>query len=350
MRGLGCGERAGAEFQRFQERDGVVLVISTADRRISAGTRNGAGVGGRAAIRARNLVKKYGDFTAVNGISFDIREGECFGFLGPNGAGKTSTMKMLACVSPASGGELVVDGMDVRRDQRAIKLSLGIVSQADSLDPDLSVFQNLYAYGRYFNMPRALIRERARETLALFQLEDKAHNAVDELSGGMRRRLLIARAMLHNPRILVLDEPTTGLDPQARLLVWEKLVMLKGQGITILLTTHYMDEAEHLCDRLVVIDNGNILVDGAPGALISEHVGDNVVELRINPAHMAGMVKRLEGRGMEFEYGGDSLYFYGDNGAGLRDDSSLNGYRIIDRPGNLEDLFLRLTGRGLREG
>ena len=160
-------------------------------------------------------MKKYGDFTAVNGISFDIREGECFGFLGPNGAGKTSTMKMLACVSPASGGELVVDGMDVRRDQRAIKLSLGIVSQADSLDPDLSVFQNLYAYGRYFNMPRALIRERARETLALFQLEDKADNAVDELSGGMRRRLLIARAMLHNPRILVLDEPTTGLDPQA---------------------------------------------------------------------------------------------------------------------------------------
>ena len=323
----------------LQERDGVVLVISTDTQ-----------VGARAAIRARNLTKKYGDFTAVNGISFDIREGECFGFLGPNGAGKTSTMKMLACVSPASGGELVVDGMDVRRDQRAIKLSLGIVSQADSLDPDLSVFQNLYAYGRYFNMPRAQIRERAHETLALFQLEDKAHNAVDELSGGMRRRLLIARAMLHQPRVLVLDEPTTGLDPQARLLVWEKLVMLKGQGITILLTTHYMDEAEHLCDRLVVIDNGNILVEGVPGALISEHVGDNVVELRINPTHMAGMIKRLSSRGLEFEYGGDSLYFYGDNGAGLQDDSSLNGYRIINRPGNLEDLFLRLTGRGLREG
>ena len=209
--------------------DGVVLVIST-------DTQNGAGIGARAAVHARNLTKKYGDFTAVNGISFDIREGECFGFLGPNGAGKTSTMKMLACVSPASGGELVVDGMDVRREQRAIKLSLGIVSQADSLDPDLSVFQNLYAYGRYFNMPRARIRERAHETLALFQLEDKAHNAVDELSGGMRRRLLIARAMLHQPRILVLDEPTTGLDPQARLLVWEKLVMLKGQGIFPIVT------------------------------------------------------------------------------------------------------------------
>lgn len=317
---------------------------------ISADIQADTRIGARAAVHARNLTKKYGDFTAVNGISFDIREGECFGFLGPNGAGKTSTMKMLACVSPASGGELVVDGMDVRRDQRAIKLSLGIVSQADSLDPDLSVFQNLYAYGRYFNMPRAQIRERAHETLALFQLEDKTHNAVDELSGGMRRRLLIARAMLHHPRILVLDEPTTGLDPQARLLVWEKLVMLKGQGITILLTTHYMDEAEHLCDRLVVIDNGNILVEGMPGALIREHVGDNVVELRINPTHMAGMIKRLSSRGMEFEYGGDSLYFYGDNGAGLQDDSSLNGYRIINRPGNLEDLFLRLTGRGLREG
>ena len=302
------------------------------------------------AVHARNLTKKYADFTAVNGISFDISEGECFGFLGPNGAGKTSTMKMLACVSPATDGELIVDGKDVRRDQRRIKLSLGIVSQSDSLDPDLSVLQNLLSYGRYFNMPRALTQARAWESLALFQLEDKAHQDIDELSGGMRRRLLIARAMLHRPRILVLDEPTTGLDPQARLLVWEKLATVKSEGMTILLTTHYMDEAAHLCDRLVVMDNGVILVEGVPDALISRYVGADVAELRVNPAHMAGIAQRLTARGIEFEYGGDSLYFYGDSGADLADDASLNGYQLIRRPGNLEDLFLRLTGRGLREG
>ena len=304
----------------------------------------------RVAVRARNLIKRYGELTAVNSINFDILEGECFGFLGPNGAGKTSTMKMMSCVSPVNGGELVVHGMDVRRDQRKIKYELGIVSQSDSLDPDLSVLQNLLTYCRYFNMPRKLAQERAWESLRQFQLEEKAHRPIDELSGGMRRRLLIARAMLHDPRILVLDEPTTGLDPQARLLVWDKLAMLKSRGITILLTTHYMDEAAHLCDRLVVIDQGNVLVEGAPRALVHEHVGDQVVELRVNPTHMAGVVQSLTSEGMEFEYGGDSLYFYGDNGAGLRDNASLNGYEIIQRPGNLEDLFLRLTGRGLREG
>ncbi len=304
----------------------------------------------RVAVRARNLIKRYGELTAVNSINFDILEGECFGFLGPNGAGKTSTMKMMSCVSPINGGELVVHGMDVRRDQRKIKYELGIVSQSDSLDPDLSVLQNLLTYSRYFNMPRKLAQERAWESLRQFQLEEKAHQMIDELSGGMRRRLLIARAMLHDPRILVLDEPTTGLDPQARLLVWDKLAMLKSRGITILLTTHYMDEAAHLCDRLVVIDQGNILVEGMPRELVREHVGDQVVELRVNPIHMAGVVQSLTSEGMEFEYGGDSLYFYGDNGAGLQDNASLNGYEIIQRPGNLEDLFLRLTGRGLREG
>ena len=304
----------------------------------------------RVAVRARNLIKRYGELTAVNSINFDILEGECFGFLGPNGAGKTSTMKMMSCVSPVNGGELVVHGMDVRRDQRKIKYELGIVSQSDSLDPDLSVLQNLLTYSRYFNMPRKLAQERAWESLRQFQLEEKAYHPIDELSGGMRRRLLIARAMLHDPRILVLDEPTTGLDPQARLLVWDKLAMLKSRGITILLTTHYMDEAAHLCDRLVVIDQGNVLVEGAPRSLVHEHVGDQVVELRVNPIHMAGVVQSLTSEGMEFEYGGDSLYFYGDNGAGLRDNASLNGYEIIQRPGNLEDLFLRLTGRGLREG
>ena len=304
----------------------------------------------RVAVRARHLIKRYGELTAVNGIDFDIFEGECFGFLGPNGAGKTSTMKMLSCVSPVSGGELLVDGKDVRGDQRSIKYTLGIVSQSDSLDPDLSVLQNLLTYARYFNMPSELAGERAWEALALFQLEEKAHQTIHELSGGMRRRLLIARAMLHNPKILVLDEPTTGLDPQARLLVWDKLVMLKSQGITILLTTHYMDEAAHLCDRLVVIDQGNILVEGVPRDLVHEHVGEQVVEMRVNPVHMAGMVKRLTDQGMEFEYGGDSLYFYGENSAALNENANLNGYEMFRRPGNLEDLFLRLTCRGLREG
>ena len=304
----------------------------------------------RVAVRAQNLIKRYGELTAVNDISFDIFEGECFGFLGPNGAGKTSTMKMLSCVSPLNSGELVVHGMDVRRDQRKIKLELGIVSQSDSLDPDLSVLQNLLTYGRYFNMPRKLAQERAWESLRQFQLEEKAYQTIDELSGGMRRRLLIARAMLHDPRILVLDEPTTGLDPQARLLVWDILATLKSRGITILLTTHYMDEAAHLCDRLVVIDQGNVLVEGVPRELVHELVGEQVVELRVNPIHMAGVVQRLTDEGLEFEYGGDSLYFYGDNSAGLNENSSLNGYEIFQRPGNLEDLFLRLTGRGLREG
>ena len=301
-------------------------------------------------MRARNLIKRYGELTAVNDISFDILEGECFGFLGPNGAGKTSTMKMLSCVSPVTSGELHVHGMDVHREQRRIKMDLGVVSQSDSLDPDLSVLQNLLTYARYFNMPRKLAEDRAMDSLRQFQLEEKAHQTIYELSGGMRRRLLIARAMLHDPRILVLDEPTTGLDPQARLLVWEKLAMLKSRGITILLTTHYMDEAAHLCDRLVVIDLGNVLVEGVPRDLVREHVGEQVVEMRVNPARMAGVVQQLTDDGMEFEYGGDSLYFYGDNGVEVDENTGVNGYEMFRRPGNLEDLFLRLTGRGLREG
>ena len=305
----------------------------------------------KTAIRARGLVKRYGDFTAVDGISFDIAEGECFGFLGPNGAGKTSTMKMLSCASPVSGGELTVDGKDVRKEPRAVKRSLGIVSQSDSLDPDLTVMQNLTAYGRYFNMPRAVASQRAWEGLDFFRLADKANQTADELSGGMRRRLMIARAMIHNPKILVLDEPTTGLDPQARLLVWENLRLLEARGITILLTTHYMDEAAHLCDRLVVIDRGRVLVEGAPRQLIREHVGDQAHELRMNPLDMAELAQRLRDDGVEFVHGGDSLHFYGDpNGtARIPDYARQNGGELFARPGNLEDLFLRLTGRGLRE-
>lgn len=299
-------------------------------------------------ISARKLTKHYNnDFTAVNGIDFDIQHSECFGFLGPNGAGKTSTMKMITCLSPLSSGELMIDGKNVVNEQRAIKLVLGVVSQADSLDPDLTVIQNLISYGRFFNLPKDVTKKRAWESLELFQLQEKANQPPDDLSGGMRRRLLIARALLHNPKILVLDEPTTGLDPQTRLLVWEKLVYLKSQGITILLTTHYMEEAAYLCDRLVVMDRGTILVEGRPKDLIHEHVGDHVVELRVDLAHKAGAMESLQSQGLEFEDRGDSIFPYSQNG--VLEGANFDGYQVIQRPGNLEDVFLRLTGRGLRE-
>ena len=300
-------------------------------------------------ISARNLTKRYGDLVAVDGINFTIRQGECFGFLGPNGAGKTTTMKMIGCTSPVTDGELSVDGKDVRADQRSIKSALGVVSQADSLDPDLSVIQNLLAYGRYFNLPRETARLRSWEALDLFQLREKANQRPDELSGGMRRRLLVARALLHEPSILVLDEPTTGLDPQTRLLVWEKLLDLKSQGITVLLTTHYMEEAAYLCDRLVVMDAGAILVEGSPGELVRGHVGDEVVEVRVRLVDKAQLIDRLRDHGLEFDDRGDSVFLYQENGVLSGDGRSLDGYEVIRRPGNLEDVFLRLTGRGLRE-
>ena len=301
-------------------------------------------------ISAQDLTKRYNDLTAVDGVSFTIRQRECFGFLGPNGAGKTSTMKMISCVSPVTAGELFVDGKDVNRDQRAIKSVLGVVSQADSLDPDLSVIQNLLSYGRFFNLPGDTARTRSWEALDLFQLREKAHAKPAELSGGMRRRLLIARALLNEPKILVLDEPTTGLDPQGRHLVWEKLRLLKSQGITILLTTHYMEEAAYLCDRLVVMDLGRILVEGPPAELIRRYAGDQVAEIRVGPSDKTQLMDRLEGQSLELEDRGDTVFLYGENGALSREDPNLDGYQVIRRPGNLEDVFLRLTGRGLREG
>lgn len=301
------------------------------------------------AISAQNLTKRYKELVAVNGVSFAITEGECFGFLGPNGAGKTSTMKMITCVSPINGGELLVDGKDVRTNQRDIKRVLGIVSQSDSLDPDLSVIQNLQSYARYFNLPKEEAKRQTWEALELFQLKDKAYQKPDELSGGMRRRLLIARSLLHGPKILVLDEPTTGLDPQSRLLVWDKLVYLKAQGITILLTTHNMEEAAYLCDRLVVMDNGNILVEGSPDELIKSHVGEQVVEVKVRQAEKMGLMEMLSVEGFKFEDMGDSVFLYSENGPLHKEDITLDGYQVTQRPGNLEDVFLRLTGRGLRE-
>ena len=303
-------------------------------------------------IRAENIFKRYNGLTAVNGIDFQIQRGECFGFLGPNGAGKTSTMKMISCVSPVSSGTLSVFDMDVRRSQRDVKKLLGVVSQADSLDPDLNVMQNLISYGRFFNLRSDVARERALEGLELFQLADRANAMPDQLSGGMRRRLLIARALMNDPRILVLDEPTTGLDPQARLLVWDKLSLLKSRGITMLLTTHYMDEAEHLCDRLVVIDHGEILDEGTPNEMIQSLVGDVVFEVRVSHTAKAGLIDWLNGSGIQghIEDRADSILIYPSNGSLSLDDVPLDGYQITRRPGNLEDVFLKLTGRGLREG
>ena len=302
-------------------------------------------------IRAERLFKRYNDVTAVNGIDFQINRGECFGFLGPNGAGKTSTMKMISCVSPVSSGTLSVFGMDVRNRQRDVKSLMGVVSQSDSLDPDLSVIQNLLSFGRFFNLPSDVSRERALEGLELFQLADRANDMPDHLSGGMRRRLLIARALMNEPRVLVLDEPTTGLDPQARLLVWDKLNLLKSRGITMLLTTHYMDEAAHLCDRLVVMDHGEILIEGSPNDMTQSLVGDVVFEVRVSHSDKEGLIGWLSDSGIQghIEDRADSVLVYPSNGSLSLDDIPLDGYQITRRPGNLEDVFLRLTGRGLRE-
>ncbi len=302
-------------------------------------------------IRAERIVKRYDGFTAVDGVDFEILQGECFGFLGPNGAGKTSTMKMIACVSPLTSGGITVSGMDVRRRARDIKRILGVVSQADSLDPDLDVLHNLLAFARYFDIPKEAARRRAREGLDLFQLLDKRGSRVEELSGGMRRRLLIARSLINDPDILVLDEPTTGLDPQARLMVWDKLSLLKSQGITMLLTTHYMDEAAYLCDRLVVMDHGKILAQGTPRQLIRSLVGDLVVEIKVRHAEKPALIARIESArsGARVEDRADTLLMYPENGSISLDGMGLDGFDVVHRPANLEDVFLRLTGRGLRE-
>ena len=299
-------------------------------------------------VRASALVKSYGDLVAVDGIDFRVEKGECFGFLGPNGAGKTTTLRMVTCVSPVTSGALTVTGLDVRTSSRAIKAKLGVVSQADSLDPDLSVIQNLLAFSRYFDLPGDVASRRSLGALDLFQLRDKADRKPDELSGGMRRRLLIARALLHEPEVLVLDEPTTGLDPQTRLLVWDKLTSLKSEGITMLLTTHYMEEAAYLCDRLVVIDHCRILVEGTPRDLIRQQVGGEVLEVHVSFDDKSSILERLSGCGARVEDRGESLVVYG-SANGVLETGALDGLEVTSRPANLEDVFLGLTGRGLRD-
>ncbi len=306
-------------------------------------------------IVARDLVKRYGDFTAVDGISFAVRAGECFGFLGPNGAGKTTTIRMITCVSPVTSGELLVDGLSAREAPRAIKSVLGVVPQDNNLDPDLTVRQNLRAYARYFDMPRPVAEQRIDEALALLQLTEKQRDRIDELSGGLKRRLTIARGLLNAPKILVLDEPTTGLDPQARHLVWQKMRYLKSQGVTMLLTSHYMEEAAHLCDRIVILHQGRIIAAGAPAQLVQEFAGREVIEVQTSPEEREGLaaqLRRLEG--LTVEEVEDMLYVYvrAENGFDPASLSALGGDadRVVYRRANLEDVFLKLTGRGLAEG
>ena len=303
-------------------------------------------------IHARGLVKRFGDFVAVDGIDFSVAEGECFGLLGPNGAGKTSTFRMTTCVSPVTAGELTVGGLDVRTHGREIKAVLGVVQQEENLDPDLTVWQNLTVYARYFDIPIPEARRRAAEVLELFQLMEKRNEIVDTLSGGMKRRLIVARALINSPRILVLDEPTTGLDPQARHLVWQKLRLLRSQGITMLLTTHYMEEAARLCDRIVVMHLGRILAEGTPGELITQHVGAQVLEVHVENGRreLALHILRRRER-VRLEDVEDVLYAFGpqDEWPSLLDEMDQLADAVRLREATLEDVFLRLTGRGLLE-
>ena len=299
-------------------------------------------------IVARDLEKRFEDLVAVDRITFRVREGEVFGFLGPNGAGKTTTMKMIQCISPKSGGTLEVFGMDAETRQREIKSKIGVVPQENNLDPDFSAYRNLLVYARYFGIPKREAERRAEELLAFMHLEEKRDVLVDKLSGGMKRRLIIARALVNEPELLILDEPTIGLDPQARHLIWEKLRNLRAAGNTLVLTTHYLDEAERLCDRLVIMDHGRILVEGAPADLIREHAGSDVVEVERTPEAVA----RLDRLGLKYDHAGDALHVFTDRSHEVARELlevCRHEAAVTVRPATLEDVFLRLTGRRLRE-
>ena len=307
-----------------------------------------------ALVEGRGLTKRFGGFTAVDGIDFDVTPGETFGFLGPNGAGKTTVMRMIGCVSPVTKGSLRVLGMDPAVDGRRIRAQLGVVPQQDTLDSELTVWDNLMIYGRYFGMSRSAIRPRAEELLQFVQLTDRRNDRVDPLSGGMKRRLTIARALINQPSLLLLDEPTTGLDPQARHLVWERLWQLKAQGVTQVLTTHYMDEAEQLCDRLVIMDRGRIVAEGSPRELIAEHATREVVELRFDDASVReGAVSVAAGlEGSRVEAVADRLLVYTADGEKASDALAGRGVQassVLVRRASLEDVFLRLTGRTLED-
>ena len=298
-------------------------------------------------IEAKDLKKSFGSTVAVDGIAFSVQKGEVFGFLGPNGAGKTTTMKMIACVSPKTSGTLNVLGMDPDTAPAAIKAKLGIVPQETNLDPDFTCFGNLFTYARYFDIPDKVAQKKADELLEFVQLTEKRDVEVEKLSGGMKRRLILARALVNNPDILILDEPTIGLDPQARHLIWEKLRTLQAQGNTIVLTTHYLDEAARLCDRLVIMDNGRILGEGAPADLVRTYGGREIVEVD-NTGEVESCLKSLQ---IAYEVAGDMIQVATESS---RDIAKIllercRPEKIITRPATLEDVFLKLTGRKLRE-
>jgi len=301
-------------------------------------------------ISAENLTKTYGDVAAVDGISFTVQAGESFGLLGPNGAGKSTTMKMIGGVTRRSAGRLTIMGLDPDTHGPEVRAHLGVVPQQDNLDEELRVRDNLLVYGRYFGLPMSYLRPKADELLEFAQLTDKARSKVDALSGGMKRRLTIARSLINEPQILLLDEPTTGLDPQARHILWDRLFRLKEQGVTLILTTHYMDEAEQLCDRLIVVDKGRIMAEGSPAQLIRGHSTREVVELRFGSERNAAIASRLEGIGERLEVLPDRVLMYAHDGESALEQVSARGLRPLTslvRRSSLEDVFLRLTGRSL---
>jgi lipooligosaccharide transport system ATP-binding protein len=300
-------------------------------------------------IHAQSLTKRFGDFTAVDSIDFAVQPGEAFGFLGPNGAGKSSTMRMIGCVSPPSGGSLRILGMDPVHEGASIRARLGVVPQEDTLDMELTVHENLFVYGRYFGLSRKEVRERAKELLEFVQLSERSTSKVQSLSGGMKRRLTIARALVNEPEVLLLDEPTTGLDPQARHLVWDRLFRLKQRGATLVLTTHYMDEAEQLCDRLVIMNNGKIAEEGHPLDLIRRLSTREVVELRFNAEPPIVEPETFNGQVARVEVLPDRLLLYTDDGDALVPvaHERLHPLSVLVRRSTLEDVFLRLTGRTL---
>jgi lipooligosaccharide transport system ATP-binding protein len=302
---------------------------------------------------ARGLEKSYGGFEAVRGVDFDIFSGECFGFLGPNGAGKTTTMKMIYGAVIPTGGELSVAGLDVYRNERQIKRRIGVVPQENNLDDELEVRENLLIYGRYYDLPRKTVLQRTDELLDFVQLSDKVDARVEQLSGGMKRRLLIARALINDPEIVVLDEPTTGLDPQARHLVWDRLRALTGEGKTLVLTTHYMEEAARLCDRLVIMEGGRIITGGTPKNLVEEHVSPQVLEFRASADVLDELVPLVEPVADAVERTGDEVLLVyteeADDLVGRVQESGVDVENIVHRHAGLEDVFLRLTGRSLIE-
>ena len=302
------------------------------------------------AVEARKLQKMYGNFQAVAGIDFQIKRGDCFGILGPNGAGKTTVVSMIYCFLPVTGGKLEVLGNDVKTEPRSIKKRLGVVPQENNLDLELTVRENLLVYAGYFGINKSEARQKAEDLLHFFGLASKANQEVEHISGGMKRRLTIARGLIHTPEILILDEPTTGLDPQSRRLIWEHLRRLKNRGLTLILTTHYMEEASELCDELIIMDKGSILEQGKPQDLIGKHVGSKVLEVEIESEQINGLLGALEEKIGGYQVAGSSVYIFisKDETEALKAINSnghVESFRV--RPSSLEDVFLKLTGRGL---